>query len=85
MATEAPTAEPSNQASAPSAEDQAFFAQVAQDGMDRLLERVSSTCLDAFTVGRKYPLAEPDYNTKRPLDTSAYSAALDGFASQRRR
>ena len=52
--------------------------------MDRLLERVSSTCLDAFTVGRKYPLAEPDYNAKRPLDMSAYSAALDGYTSQRR-
>ena len=83
MKTEAVTSAPSNQASAPSEADQAFFAQVAQDGMDRLLERVSSTCLDAFTVGRKYPLAEPDYNTKRPLDMSAYSAALDGFTSQR--
>jgi amidase len=51
--------------------------------MDRLLERVSSVCLDAFTVGRKYPLAEPDYNTKRPLDMSFYQAALDGFTSQR--
>jgi amidase len=84
MKTEAAIALPSNLAAAPSAEDQAFFAQVAQDGMDRLLERVSSTCLDAFTVGRKYPLAEPNYNAKRPIDMSPYSAALDGFTSQRR-
>jgi amidase len=32
--------------------------------------------------GRPFPLAEPPYNSKRPLDLSAFTAALDGWTPE---
>jgi len=74
----APTAD-----AAPSAEDLAFFEQVSKAGTDKLIERLTAACLQEAIGGRNFPLSEPDYNAKRPLDLSAYQAALDGFTNQR--
>ena len=58
-------------------EDFALFQQVGQAASDRMTARTQEACPDA--ASRTFPLAEPDYNAKRPLDLSAFADALAAF------
>lgn len=59
-------------------EDVILFQQVAQAASDRVMTRIQEVCPEAIT-GRTFPLPEPDYDAKRPLDLSAFADALAGF------
>ena len=59
--------------------DFALFQAAAAASNKTFLDRVA-TCMEAVIPGgRKFPLAEPDYNAKRPLDLTAFTAALAGW------
>ena len=58
-------------------EDFALFQQVAQGATGRMTTRMQEVCPDASS--RTFPLAEPDYDAKRPLDLSAFADALAAF------
>ena len=60
-----------------SEEDFALFQQAAQEAFQRMSARNQEACPDAGS--RTFPLAEPDYNAKRPLDLSAFADALAAF------
>ena len=64
-------------------EDLALFQQVAQTVSARPTAHLKDACPDVL-AGRKFPLAEPDYNAKRPLDLSAFADALAAFDPARR-
>jgi hypothetical protein len=59
-------------------EDFALFQQVGQAATERMMTRLHEMCPEA-NDGRTFPLAEPDYNAKRPLDLSAFADALATF------
>ena len=67
------------------AADYALFEQTANEGMARWLGVLQQSCLEAIVLGRKFPLAEPEYNGKRPLALDAFGAALGGFKPERAR
>jgi len=58
-------------------EDFVLFQQVAQAASERMMTRLQA-CPEALD-SRTFPLAEPDYNAKRPLDLSAFADALAAF------
>ena len=80
-----PTTGPTAQADGITDEDRALFEQTANEGMARWLGVLQESCLEAIVPGRKFPLAEPEYNAKRPLALDAFEAALAGFKPERAR
>ena len=66
-------------------EDYALFEQAANEGMARWIGVLQQSCLEAIVLGRQFPLAEPEYNVKRPLALDAFEAALAGFKPERAR
>ena len=66
-------------------EDYALFEQAANEGMARWIGALQQSCLEAIVLGRKFPLAEPEYSAKRPLALDAFEAALAGFKPERAR
>ena len=66
-------------------EDYALFEQAANEGMARWVGVLQQSCLEAIVLGRKFPLAEPEYNARRPLALDAFEAALAGFKPERAR
>ena len=60
-----------------SEEDLALFQQAAQESFQRMVARNQEACPDAGS--RTFPLAEPDYNAKRPLDLTPFADALAAF------
>ena len=74
-----PTTGPTAQADGITDEDRALFEQAANEGMARWLGVLQQSCLEAIVLGRKFPLAEPEYNAKRPLALDAFEGALAGF------
>lgn len=60
-----------------SEEDIALFQQVAQEASQRTSAHGQEACPDASS--RTFPLHEPDYKAKRPLDLSAFAEALAAF------
>ena len=59
-------------------EDVILFQQVGQAATGRMMTRIQEVCPEALD-SRTFPLAEPGYNAKRPLDLSAFAAALAAF------
>lgn len=60
-------------------EDFALFQAASAASMQTFTDRFPS-CLEAVVPrGRQFPLAEPTYNAKRPLDLTAFGTALDGW------
>ena len=80
-----PTTGPTAQADGITDEDRALFEQAANEGMARWLGVLQESCLEAIVLGRKFPLAEPEYNARRPLALDAFEAALAGFKPERAR
>ena len=80
-----PTTGPTAQADGITDEDRALFQQAANEGMARWLGVLQESCLESIILGRKFPLAEPEYNAKRPLALDAFEAALAGFKPERAR
>ena len=59
--------------------DFALF-QAAADAANTTFAGRLEVCPEAAVPGmRQFPLAEPAYNAKRPLDLTAFAAALDGW------
>jgi len=88
--TAAPTAAPETAPAATGAtamdaisdEDVILFQQVGQAAAARMMTWIQEVCPEALD-SRTFPLAEPDYNTKRPLDLSAFADALAAFDPER--
>jgi amidase len=80
-----PTTGPTAQADGITDEDQALFEQTAKEGMARWVGALQQSCLEAIVPGRKFPLAEPEYNARRPLAFAAFEVALAGFKPERAR
>jgi len=59
-------------------EDFILFQQVAQAASEQMMTRIQEVCPEALD-SRTFPLAEPEYNAKRPLDLSAFADALAAF------
>lgn len=59
-------------------EDVILFQQVGQAAAARMMTRIQEVCPEALD-SRTFPLAEPDYNARRPLDLSAFADALAAF------
>ncbi|MCB0255452.1 MAG: hypothetical protein KDI55_17165 [Anaerolineae bacterium] len=67
-----------------SEEDFALFQQAAADAAQRMVGTMQSSCIEVLIPGgRQFPLPEPDYNAKRPLDLSAFGDALAGLTPER--
>jgi amidase len=65
-------------------QDLALFQQAAAGSTQRLIGAVSTSCLETLVPGgRQFPLAEPDYDAKRPRDLGPFAEALAGFTSER--
>ena len=61
-------------------EDFALFQAAATASSATFGSRIDA-CPEAVVPGmRQFPLAEPAYNAKRPLDLTAFAAALDGWS-----
>ena len=60
-------------------EDFALFMAATQASGKTFTDRLEVCPEVIIPGGRQFPLAEPDYNAKRPLDLTAFAAALDGW------
>ena len=82
---EAPTTAPeASEETVLNDENVAFFRQAAQAALGRMATRAMETCPETLMPNAvAFPLAEPDYNAKRPLDLSAFDEALSAFAPAR--
>ena len=68
--------------SALSDEDFALFVAATQASGKTFTDRLEVCPEVIIPGGRQFPLAEPDYNAKRPLDLTAFAAALDGWTPE---
>ncbi len=62
----------------------ALFQKASDEALGRINTAVTESCLIEVAVpgGRQFPLAEPDYNAKRPRDLSPFSEAMAGFTPE---
>ena len=63
-------------------EDFALFMAATQASGKTFTDRLEVCPEVVIPGGRQFPLAEPDYNAKRPLDLTAFAAALDGWTPE---
>ncbi len=63
-------------------EDFALFVTATQASDKTFSDRLAVCPEVVLPGGRQFPLAEPDYNAKRPLDLTAFAAALDGWTPE---
>ncbi|MFN8464477.1 MAG: amidase family protein [Caldilineaceae bacterium] len=63
-------------------EDFALFVTATQASDKTFSDRLAVCPEVVLPGGRQFPLAEPDYNAKRPLDLTAFVAALDGWTPE---
>jgi len=65
-------------------EDVALFQKATFDSLVPLFTAIQQTCPEVMMPeGRLYPLAEPNYTAKRPLDLSSFASALEAFTPER--
>ena len=66
-------------------QDSALFDQAANNSQARNVGAFMQSCPEVITGGIKYPLAEPNYSSKRPLVFDSFEDALNGFKPERAR
>ncbi len=63
-------------------EDFALFQAVSQASLQTFIDRLGVCPEVSIPGGRQFPLAEPAYTAKRPLDLTAFAGALEGWTPQ---
>jgi amidase len=74
-----------SQAGAIDQKDRALFDQAANDSQARNAGAILQSCPEVFIGGRQFPLAEPNYSSKRPLIFDSFEDALAGFEPEHAR
>jgi amidase len=61
-----------------------IFQQASAETLGHIGTAVQESCLTEVAIpgGRQFPLAEPDYNAKRPRDLSPFAGAMAGFTPE---
>ena len=66
-------------------QDRALFDQAANESAARNVGAVLQSCPEILVGGREFPLAEPNYSSKRTIVFDSFEDALVGFNPERAR